>query len=100
MVYSIKFGTDGWRAIIAKDYTVENVRRIAVGTLAWMQKRAYKRVVIGFDCRFGGPMFQEEIANILSHGGIECLINKNFVSTPMVSLAVVNYKAYLAIVIT
>ncbi|MBK8298380.1 MAG: phosphoglucomutase/phosphomannomutase family protein [Saprospiraceae bacterium] len=100
MVYSIKFGTDGWRAIIAKDYTVENVRRIAVGTLAWMQKRAYKRVVIGFDCRFGGPLFQEEIANILSQGGIECLINKNFISTPMVSLAVVNHKADLGIVIT
>lgn len=100
MVYSIKFGTDGWRAIIAKDYTVENVRRIAAGTLAWMQKRAYKRVVIGFDCRFGGALFQEEITNILSLGGIECLINKNFVSTPMISLAVVNHKADLGIVIT
>ncbi|MBK6858710.1 MAG: phosphoglucomutase/phosphomannomutase family protein [Saprospiraceae bacterium] len=100
MVYSIKFGTDGWRAIIAKDYTVENVQRIATGTLAWMQKRAYKRVVIGFDCRFGGAMFQEEIANILSQGGITCLINKNFVSTPMISLAVVNHQADLGIVIT
>lgn len=100
MVYSIKFGTDGWRAIIAKDYTVENVRRIAAGTLAWMLKKAYKRVVIGFDCRFGGPMFQEEIVNVLAQGGIECLINKNFVSTPMISLAVVKHKADLGIVIT
>lgn len=100
MVYTIKFGTDGWRAIIAKEYTVENVQRIAAGTLSWMQKRAYKRVVIGHDCRFGGALFQDEIVNILSNGGIECLTNQNFVSTPMISLAVVNHRADLGIVIT
>ncbi len=100
MAYSIKFGTDGWRAIIAQDYTVENVRRIASGTLAWMIQRNYKKVVIGFDCRFGGPLFQQEIAQILASGGMECLINSEFVSTPMISLAVVKHQADLGIVIT
>lgn len=99
-MYSIKFGTDGWRAIVAKDFTLENVRRVAYGTLYWLQKKSYSRVVIGHDCRFGGEMFLQEIAAILAHGKMECLIAKGFVSTPMVSLGVVKNRAHLGIVIT
>lgn len=99
-MYTIKFGTDGWRAIIAKEYTLENVRRIAQGTLYWLQQKSYSKVVIGHDCRFGGEMFLNEIAAILSQGQIECLIARGFVSTPMVSLGVVKHKAQLGIVIT
>ncbi|MGB3227270.1 MAG: phosphoglucomutase/phosphomannomutase family protein [Saprospiraceae bacterium] len=100
MMYTIKFGTDGWRAILAKDYTVENVRRVAAGTSRWLQSKKLKKVVIGYDCRFGGAMFQEEIASLLAQDGIECLIGNQFVSTPMVSYGVVNHKADLGIVIT
>ena len=99
-MYSIKFGTDGWRAIIAKEYTVENVRRIASGTVAWLKSKNYTKVVIGYDCRFGGPMFMEEIATVLAQDDIECFIAPDFVSTPMVSLGVINHKADLGIVIT
>jgi phosphomannomutase len=69
-MYSIKFGTDGWRAIIAREYTVDNVRRIAAGTLAWLQSRKYTKVVMGYDCRFGGTLFMQEIATILAQDGI------------------------------
>jgi phosphomannomutase len=99
-MYSIKFGTDGWRAIIARDYTVDNVRRIATGTLHWLKKKNYSRVVIGFDCRFGGQMFMEEIASILASSDITCFVSKEFVSTPMVSYGVVKHGADLGIVIT
>jgi phosphomannomutase len=44
---SIKFGTDGWRAIIASDYTVENVRRVAEATAIWLKNTGGKQVVIG-----------------------------------------------------
>lgn len=99
-MYTIQFGTDGWRALIARDYTVENVRRVAKATLLWMKQRNMTKAIIGYDCRFGGAMFQEEIACLLAEGGIECLMGKSFVSTPMVSLAVVQYQADLGIVIT
>ncbi len=96
----IKFGTDGWRAIIAKDYTVENVQRVACGTALWMQRRQMKRAVIGYDCRFGGPMFAVEVAKVFGHFGIQCLLPRGFVSTPMVSLAVLRHHADIGVVIT
>lgn len=99
-MYPIKFGTDGWRAIIAKEYTVDNVRRITAGTLSWLKSRNYQKVVIGYDCRFGGKMFMEEIAVILAQDGIQCYLSQEFVSTPMVSLGVLTHKADLGIVIT
>lgn len=96
----IIFGTDGWRAIIAKDYTITNVRRVAEGTAAYMKENNYKKVVIGFDCRFGGSMFSMAAAEVFTAMGIEVLHDPNFVSTPMVSYGVVKEKADLGVVIT
>ena len=96
----IKFGTDGWRAIIAKDYTVDNVKRVAEGTALWMTKNGYSKVVIGHDCRFGGQMFAETTAQVFGAHGIKVNIAKGFVSTPMVSLGVVKTKSDLGVVIT
>jgi phosphomannomutase len=49
----IKFGTDGWRAIIAKDFTVENVARVTEATAVWLKKNFKEpSVVVGHDCRF------------------------------------------------
>jgi len=51
----IKFGTDGWRAIIAADFTVENVARVTEATGIWLKERFENpTVVIGHDCRFAG----------------------------------------------
>lgn len=96
----IKFGTDGWRAIIAHDYTLENVRRISYGTAQWMKNKSMSTVVIGHDCRFGGRMFLEEAACILADHGMKVLFAESFVSTPMVSLGVIKHRADLGIVIT
>lgn len=98
---SIKFGTDGWRAIIAKDYTVENVARVAEATALWLlKKHKTPLVVLGHDTRFGGALFADTVCQVLCRRGIKVLLDKNFVSTPMVSLATVKFKAHLGIVIT
>lgn len=99
-VTPIKFGTDGWRAIIAKDYTIDNVKRVAEGTAKWMKEKDYEKVVIGHDCRFGGQMFAEVVTQIFGAYGIKVNLAKGFVSTPMVSLGVVKTKSQLGVVIT
>lgn len=96
----IKFGTDGWRAIIAQEYTVDNVIRVATGTALWLQKRQAKTVVVGYDCRFAGQLFGETTARVMAAHGIKTLLGDAFVSTPMVSLGVVQLKADLGVVIT
>ena len=48
----IKFGTDGWRAIIAKEYTVDNVKRIATATALWIKQNGGNSMVLGYDCRY------------------------------------------------
>jgi phosphomannomutase len=100
MIQTIKFGTDGWRAIIGDDYTVANVRRIATGTALWLKSQGAKNVVIGHDTRFGGPLFAETTARVMGAHDIHVYLAKGFVSTPMVSLGVVKTKSDLGIVIT
>lgn len=98
---AIKFGTDGWRAIIAKDYTVDNVARVAEATSQWLLKNFKEpSVVIGHDPRFGGELFAETTTKVLASHGIKVFISKDFVSTPMVSLGTVRKNASLGIVIT
>lgn len=97
----IKFGTDGWRAIIADDFTVENVARVTEAVAKWLlQNYEHPSVVVGYDCRFGGKLFTQTIAKILIHHNIKVIMDKNFVSTPMVSLATLQNKASLGIIIT
>lgn len=96
----IKFGTDGWRAIIAKDYTVDNLLRVAEATAAYMKAEGMTKVVIGYDCRFAGQYFAEETATLLADRGIEVLLGDHFASTPMVSFAVPKLGAGLGVVIT
>ncbi len=97
----IKFGTDGWRAIIAQDFTVENVARVAEGTAQWLLKNYEKpSVVLGYDTRFGGKLFAETAAKVLADRAIKVFISEDFVSTPMVSLGTVNKKASIGIIIT
>lgn len=96
----IKFGTDGWRAIIAKEYTVDNVQRVSEGTAKWMLANDMKQVVIGYDCRFAGELFRNTAASTFHHYGIKVITSDGFVSTPMVSLAVVKTQSDLGVVIT
>ncbi len=96
----IKFGTDGWRAIIALDYTVDNVKRVAEGTALWLKQHNGKQVLIGHDSRFGGQLFAETSAQVFGAHGIKVILAKGFVSTPMVSLGVVKTGSDQGVVIT
>ncbi len=97
----IKFGTDGWRAIIARDFTEENVARVTEATAKWLVKSNKNPiVVVGHDCRFAGPMFAEVTAKVFIAHGVKVLLSKGFISTPMISLGCVKYKTNLGIIIT
>jgi len=97
----IKFGTDGWRAIIAQDFTVYNVARVSKGLADWLhQSHAEPVVVIGHDCRFGGELFAETAAKTLCANGVKVKLAKGIASTPMVSFGVLELKAHQGVVIT
>ena len=98
----IKFGTDGWRAIIADEFTVENVQRVAYATALWLKENASSpSAVVGNDCRFAGKLFAETVARVFANEGIKVyLAGNDFVSTPMVSLGTVSLKADIGVIIT
>ena len=102
MSYKISFGTDGWRAIIAQDFTTENVARVSEAVVHWLKagKINNPSIVLGHDCRFGGPLFLQTAVNVFSAHGIKVLAAEGVVSTPMVSLGTLHYKASLGIIIT
>ena len=96
----IKFGTDGWRAIIADEYTIDNVRRVTMGTSLWMKQKKMSKAIIGYDTRFGGALFANAVADLLAADGHHVLLSNDYASTPMVSFGVIHHHADLGIVIT
>jgi phosphomannomutase len=97
----IKFGTDGWRAIIAQDFTNYNVARVSKALADWLkQKKDTPKVLVGHDCRFGGQMFTEMVSKTLCSNGVKVVLAKGYVSTPMVSLGVLKVQADQGVVIT
>ena len=97
----IKFGTDGWRAIIAKGFTVENVARVSSAIARWLLiNKPDPSVVVGYDCRFGGEMFAETVTKVLALKEIKVFLVPDFVSTPMVSYGVARLHASLGVFIT
>jgi phosphomannomutase len=99
---TIKFGTDGWRAIIADDFTVENVKRVAYATALWLKQNFENpSAVVGCDPRFAGPMFADVTTTVLASQGIKVFRAENiFISTPMISLGTVRKGASAGIIIT
>lgn len=101
MANKIKFGTDGWRAIIAEEFTTENVARVTYATAKWLKANYdHPRVVIGHDCRFAGALFVDVATKIFLSEGIHVRMAKGFVSTPMISLAAFQYKCEIGVIIT
>ena len=101
MQNNIKFGTDGWRAIIAKDYTVNNVCRVSQAVSKWLLKNnSNPSVVIGFDCRFGGKLFSDTASKVFIKNGIKVISSNYFITTPMISLATKQLDASIGVVIT
>ena len=98
----IKFGTDGWRAIIAADYTFENLERVARATGRWLHATSgpAASVVVGYACRFLGAQFAAHAAQVFASMGIRVQLADSFVTTPAVSWATEAYGHSAGIVIT
>jgi len=101
VIDKIKFGTDGWRAVIGDTYTVRNVARVAIATSEWVKKQSNEpTIVIGHDCRFNGKLFMETAIKVYLHHGIKVYFAEGFVSTPMVSMGTKQYNANIGVVLT
>src|SRR2546423_13849483 len=70
----IKFGTDGWRGIVADDFTFGNVRRVAQGTAQYMKTRANEPpAIVGYDRRFASEDFAQAGSDVVASNGIKTL---------------------------
>ena len=98
----IKFGTDGWRGIIADDYTFENVERVSLAFAQYYKKhpRILNGVVVGGDARFGSQEFARAAARVIASQGVHVWLCDRVVSTPMVSLAIIKKRAAAGVMIT
>ena len=85
----IKFGTDGWRGVIADDFTYENVRTVtrAIARYVVRAEKPGAEVLVGFDTRFGSEKFARVAAETLSAAGIPVSLATEACPTPALSLA-------------
>jgi len=98
----IRFGTDGWRARIADNYTFTNVRRCAQGFAAYINQsgQSGKWVIVGYDRRFQSEYFAEAVSEVLVGNNLNVLLTDKATPTPTISYAVVERQAVGAVNIT
>ncbi|MFN7139124.1 MAG: phosphoglucomutase/phosphomannomutase family protein [Limisphaerales bacterium] len=100
----IKFGTDGWRAVIAEDFTFDNVDRVAQATADYWNQNPIagttKIAVVGYDRRFLSDQFAKRVAEILAGNGFKVILTSGPTPTPSVSWAVKANKAIGGVMIT
>ncbi|HEK24818.1 phosphoglucomutase/phosphomannomutase family protein [Hydrogenobaculum sp.] len=89
----IKFGTDGWRAIIGFEFSQDNIVKVAKAHAKTLKKHGLNKVIVGYDHRFLGERFAILVANVMKTEGIEADVVKEAVSTPNISFAV-KYMGY------
>jgi phosphomannomutase len=102
MTQAIKFGTDGWRGMIAEDYTFANVRRCTQGFAEYLLNRDYRGewVVVGYDKRFASEHFAAAAAEVLAGNGFRVYLTDGATPTPAIAYSVVNRQAVGAVNIT
>ncbi|MCA9918451.1 MAG: phosphoglucomutase/phosphomannomutase family protein, partial [Anaerolineales bacterium] len=104
---TIKFGTDGWRAVISEDFTFDNVRKVAQAiadhTLSAAQPQAngtQPSLVVGYDTRFLSDRYAHAVAEVLAANGIHVWLTRGDAPTPLVSYAIVDKQAAGGVMIT
>ena len=102
MATAIHFGTDGWRGVIAEDYTFDSVRRCAQGFASYLLEKGNKGewVVVGHDKRFSSEHFAAAVAEVLAANGLRVYLTDGATPTPVIAFSVVNKKACGAVNIT
>ncbi len=98
----IKFGTDGWRGVIARDFTFDNVRACAQGVADYLKEAglADRGLIIGYDTRFASEDFAQAAAEVVAGNGIKAHLCSEATATPVISYGVVAKKTGGAIIIT
>ena len=102
MTEEIKFGTDGWRGIIADDFTFENVRRVAGAIASYVLKyeEPQRGIIVGYDTRFVSPRAARIVAEAIAAAGIPVKIANDYTPTPAVSYAVKHEGAAGGVMVT
>ena len=89
----IKFGTDGWRGVIAEDFTFDNVRLCAQGTADMLATNGDNRVVVvGYDTRFASEQFASAVAEVFAGNALRVLLADRPGSTPAIGYNLVARK--------
>ena len=98
----IRFGTDGWRAVIADEFTFENVRACAQATALQVQETGHadRGMVVGYDTRFASEEFAAAAAEVLAANGIPVYLCDRPAPTPVIGYAILKRKAAGSVVIT
>jgi len=97
----IAFGTDGWRGIVADDFTFANVRRVAQGSAEYLRSRsADPLAIVGYDCRFASEDFARTVADVFAVNGVRTLMFDRPSPTQVASWTVIDRKATGAAVVT
>lgn len=99
---AIKFGTDGWRAIIADSFTFDNVQLVVQSIVHYILEKhgTGKPVFIGYDGRFLGDKFAEKAAEVIRQNGLDVLMVKQYTPTPIVAFAAKHYDTAGALMFT
>ncbi|HEY6337636.1 MAG TPA: phosphoglucomutase/phosphomannomutase family protein [Candidatus Sulfotelmatobacter sp.] len=102
MSQAIKFGTDGWRGIIADDFTFDNVRRVAGAIASYVLKYedAKRGVFIGYDTRFASQRAAQAAAEVIAAAGISVKLSNDYTPTPALSYAVKHQGAAGGVMVT
>lgn len=102
MPAKIVFGTDGWRGVIADEFTFQNIYRVARATAQHYKthKKIRNGIVVGYDARFMSKEFAEQVALVFGNEGIPVLLSDAITTTPAVSLMTREWNAAAGIVIT
>ena len=98
----IKFGTDGWRAVISEEFTFENVRLVSQAIAAYVlaQNPTNPSLVVGYDTRFLSDRYAAEVARVMAGNGIFTWLSRADAPTPAVSYAIVEKQATAGVMIT
>ena len=102
MAQEIKFGTDGWRGIIADDFTFDNVRRVAGALASYVLKyeEAQRGVFVGYDTRFASQRAAQVAAEVIAAAGVPVKLANDYTPTPAVSYAVKTNGAAGGVMVT
>lgn len=98
----IKFGTDGWRAVIGEDYTFANVRVVTQAVADYLKQTSQdaRGLVVGYDTRFGSERFALAAAEVLAGNGIHVYLTQKATPTPAISFSILDKEASGAAIIT